>query len=166
MIKQKLQQDLKNAMKERKELEINVLRMVLSAILNKEKQKRYKLVKENPELEEQELQEKSQLTGEETIKILFSEAKKRKDSIEQFQRGERHDLAEKEKQEAEILKKYLPEQLLESEIKKLAQEVIKEIDAKEIKDMGKVMAQLMPKLKGQADGGTVSKIVKELLSEL
>ena len=164
MIKQKLQQDLKTALKAKKELEVSVLRMVLSAILNQEKQKRYKLIKENPELEEQELQEKSQLTDEETIEILFSEAKKRKDSIEQFQKGERHDLAQKEKQEAEILKKYLPEQLSESEIKKLAQEVIKEIDAKEIKDMGKVMAELMPKLKTQADGSMVSRIVKDLLS--
>lgn len=164
MLKETLQQDLKNAMKQKKQLETDVLRMVLSEILNQEKQKRYKLIKENPELNEQELQEKSELANQEIIQVLSSEAKKRKDSIEQFEKGGRYDLAQKEKQEAEILKKYLPEQLPESEIKKLAQEVIQELGAESPKDMGKVIAQLMPKLKGKADGSMVSKAVKDLLS--
>lgn len=164
-MKQKIKADLKSAMKTKRELEISVLRMVLADILNKEKEKRYKIGKQNSGLEEKELEERSQLTDEEIIEVLSSEAKKRKDSIEQFEKGGRHDLAEKEKQEIEILKKYLPEQLPKSEIKKLAEEVIKEIDAKEIKDMGKVMAQLMPKLKGRADGSTVGQVVKQLLTQ-
>jgi uncharacterized protein YqeY len=73
-------------------------------------------------------------------------------------------LAEKEKKEIEVLKKYLPEQLSGEEIKKIAEEAIKKTEAKEMKDMGKVMAELMPQVKGRADGATVSKIVKELLS--
>ncbi len=72
-------------------------------------------------------------------------------------------MVEKEKKEMEILKKYLPELLSEKEIKKLAKEVIEKIEAETIRDLGKVMGQLMPKVKGKAEGGTVSKVVKELL---
>jgi len=80
-----------------------------------------------------------------------------------FEQGKRSDLVEKEKKEIEILANYLPPQLSQEEIKKLAKEIIEEIGAKDIKDMGKVMSLLMTKTKGQADGNLVSKIVKELL---
>ena len=73
-------------------------------------------------------------------------------------------MVDKETKEKEILEKYLPEQLSEEEIKKLVKEAIEKIGAKEIKDMGKVMAELMPQVKGKADGSLVSKIVKELLT--
>jgi len=165
MLKQQFQQDLKTALKEKKELETSVLRMVLASIQNKEKEKRYKLAKENPKLVANELDEKNQLTDEETVEVLFSELKKRKDSVEEFKKGKRMDLVEKEQAELEILKKYLPEQLSEQEIKKLAQETIEQIGAKDQKDIGKIMADLMPKLKGKADGAIISKIVKELLMQ-
>ncbi|MFC1663657.1 GatB/YqeY domain-containing protein, partial [Patescibacteria group bacterium] len=82
----------------------------------------------------------------------------------EFEKGERKDLAEKEKAEIEILNQYLPEQISKEEIEKLAREIIEKIGAKEIKDMGKVMAELMPKVKGKTEGGEVGKVVKELLT--
>lgn len=164
-LKQKIQQTLKTAQKEKKEIEISTLRMLRAAILNKEKEKRYKLSKEKPELKEEELEKESQLTDEEVIEVVSSEVKKRKEAILGFEKGERKDLAEKEKKELEILKKYLPEQLPEEEIKKLAREAIEKIGATEIKDMGKVMSELMPRVKGKAEGDQVSKIVKELLEK-
>lgn len=163
-LKEKITTDLKNVLKEKKELEVSVFRMLLAAILNKEKEKRAKLAKDEEGLKEEELAKKSQLTDEETLEVVFSEAKKRKEAIEGFKQGKREDLAKKEEAELEILKKYLPEQLSEEEIEKLVQEAIKKVGATSPKDMGKVMGKLIPQVKGKADGSTVSKIVKELLS--
>ena len=163
-LKIKIQEDFKKFLKEKKEIEVSTLRMLNAAIFNKEKEKRYKLSQEKPDLKEKELEKKSQLTDEEIIQVVFSEVKKRKESILLFEKGKRGDLVEKEEREIEILKKYLPEQMSEEEIKKMAKEVIKKIGAKEPKDMGRVMGQLMPKLKGKAEGGLVNKIVKELLA--
>jgi len=162
-LKGNIREDLKETVKNREELKSSVLRLLLAAIFNKEKEKRYKLSKGKPELNEIELEEESQLNDEEIIDVISSEAKKRKESIGEFEKGKRMDLAEKEKKELEILEKYLPEQLSEEEIKKLVKEAIEKIGAKEIKDMGKVMAELMPKVKGKADGSLVSRIVKDLL---
>jgi len=161
--KAKIQKDLIQAIKKKEALLASVLRMLLSAILNKEKEKRYKLSKEKSELTEEELEKGSQLTDEEVIEVISSEVKKRKESILEFEKGEREDLVEKEKKELDILQKYLPEQLSEEEIKKLAREAIDKTGAKEIKDMGRAMAELMPSVKGKAEGALVSKIVKELL---
>lgn len=162
-LKAQIQQNLKEAVKKKEELSSLVLRMLSAAILNKEKEKRYKLSKTDPNFKENELEEKSQLADEEIIEVVFSEVKKRKEAILEFEKGKRMDLAEKEKKEIEILKKYLPEQLSEDEIKKLAGEAVGKVGAKEIRDMGKVMAELMPKVKGKADGATVSGIIKQLL---
>jgi uncharacterized protein YqeY len=91
--------------------------------------------------------------------------KKRRESILEFEKGKRDDLVQKEKAELEILQKYLPEQMSQEEIKKLAQEIITKTGASEMKDMGKVLSELMPKVKGKAEGGMVSQIVKELLTK-
>jgi len=163
IFKTKIQEDLIEAVKKKAELESLVLRQLLAAILNKEKEKRYKISKEKEELAEKELGKESQLTDEEVVEVISSEAKKRKESILEFEKGKREDLVEKEKKELGILKRYLPAQLSEQEIQKLAKEVIEKVEAKEPKDMGKVMAELMPKIKGRAEGSLVSKIVKELL---
>lgn len=163
-MRQKIQDDLTAALKDKKELELSVLRLLNSAIVNKEKTKRYKISKEKPELIESELEKESQLTDEETLEVISSETKKRKEAILLFEKGQRMELAEKEKKEAAILEKYLPEQLSEEEIKKLAKEAIQKTGVKEMKDMGKIMAELMPKVKGKADGGLVSKIIKDLLN--
>jgi len=163
-LKEKIQNDLTQAVKEKDGLKPSTLRMVIAAISNKETEKRTKIWKEKPESPIEELEKGSQLTDEEIIQVLQSEIKKRKESILEFEKGKRDDLVKKEKAEMEILQKYLPEQLSEEEIKKLVQEAIGKVGAKEMKDMGKVMAELMLQVKGKADGSTVSKMVKELLS--
>ncbi len=164
MLQEKLHQDLISALKEKKELELLTLRQLLAAVLNKEKEKRYKISKIKPELKEANLEKESQLTDEEIIEVISSEVKKRRESIELFQKGARFDLVDKETKEKEILEKYLPEQMPEEEIKKLVQDAVVKVGAKEIKDMGKVMQELMPKTKGKADAGLVSKIVRETLA--
>ncbi len=163
-LKEKFQEDLKNSLKEKNEIVVSVLRMFLAAVSNKETEKRTKIWKQKPDLKPEELEKESQLTNEELIEVVSSEIKKRKEAISEFEKGKREDLVKKEKAEMEILQKYLPEQLSEEEIEKLVKEAVDKIGAKEIKDTGKVMAELMPKVKGKADGGLVSKIVKELLT--
>lgn len=164
MLKQKIQTDLTQAVKKGDETGRSTLRMLSAAILNKEKEKRYKASKEEPDLNEEELAEKSALIDEEIVEVISSEVKKRKEAIEGFEKGEREDLVKKEKAELEVLEAYLPEQLSEEEIKKIVKEAIEKVGAKEIKDMGKVMSEIMPKVKGKTDGSLVSRTVKELLS--
>lgn len=163
-LKQQIHQDLNEAIKKKEEQRSLVLRMLSAAILNREKEKRYKLSKEKPEFSKEDLVKESQLTDEEVIEVISSEIKKRKEAALEYEKGERGDLAEKEKNEIEILQKYLPEQLSEEEIKKLAKEAIEKVGAKELKDLGRVMQELMPQLKGRAEGAIISKIVKELLT--
>ena len=163
MLKGKIQSDLLAAVKKREEFNSSVLRLLLAAILNREKEKRYKISQGKKEFKEEELEKESQLTDEEAIGVISSEIKKKREAIFLFEKGKREDLVEKEKRAIEIWQKYLPEQLSEEEIKKIVKGVIEKTGAKEPKDMGKVMAELMPKVKGRADGGLVSKIVKELL---
>lgn len=153
-LKEKIQQELTEAIKKREELKASVLRLLTAAILNKEKEKRYKLKEEKD----------TPLTDEEVVEVITSEVKKRKEAILEYEKGQRQELADKEKKEAEILQAYLPEQLSEDEIKKIVKEAINQTSAKDLKDMGRVMAALMPRIKGRAEGGTVSNIVKELLS--
>jgi hypothetical protein len=165
MLKQQIQLDMKSAMKSGKVFELGVLRMVLASFLTKEKEKRYKIVKDRPETKEEDLIKETELSEAEVIDVLSSEVKKRKDAIVLYEKGGRPELAENEKKEIEVLQKYLPAQLSQDEIKKLVEESISATSAREIKDMGKVMADLNPKIKGKADGGEVSKIVKELLAK-
>lgn len=173
MLKEQIQEDLNSALKEKKRLEVLVLRLLSAAIFNKEKEKRYKISKEKPEAREEELEKESRLTDEEVVEVISSEIKKRKEAILEFEKGDRQDLVEKEKKELKILEKYLPEQLSEEEIKKLAKEAIaaykvslapEEWERVGPKDIGKVMAKLMPKIKGRAEGNLVLKIVKDFLS--
>lgn len=103
------------------------------------------------------------LTEEELAELLQKQAKQRQESITAYEKGGRADLVEKEKKELEIIRGYLPKQLPEEEIIKLAKETISEVGAKGLQEMGKVMGALMPKVKGQVDGAVVSRIVKELL---
>lgn len=167
MLKKKIQTDLNQAIKEGNGSGCSALRMLLAAVLNKEKEKRYKIAKVELELAEKELTKKSALTDEEIIEVVASEVKKSKEAILEFEKGKREKLAEKEKAEIKILEEYLPEQISEEEIRKLVEEAVRKTGAGDIKDMGKVMSEIMPKVKGKAEGGTVSRIVKEtLLSKL
>ena len=161
MLKQQLQKELTEALKTGNQLKRLVLGTLMTAVKNKELAKRRQIGKTTNDTKE--LEEKSQLTEEEVLEVISSEVKKRKDSIEQFQKGGRHDLVEKEKLEMEILAAYLPEQLSEEKIKNEVQHVIEELGATSPKEMGKVIGAVMAKLKGRADGTLVSKIAKELL---
>ena len=149
MLKHQLQEELKQAMLARDALKTSVLRMLLSAI------NYYEINKGGAGYE---------ATNEDVLSVIQKEVKQRRDSIEQFQKGNRQDLVDKETKELELLKQYLPQQMSEEEVKKLAIEEIRQTGSQSIQNMGKVMKTLMPKLKGKADGGLVSKIVKESLS--
>ena len=165
MLKQQIQKDTTEALKTGDSFATSTLRMLLAAIVSKEKDKRYKILKEKPDLSEQDLEKESKLSDEQMIDVVSSESKKRKDAIALYQQGNRPELAEKEQKEIDILKKYLPEQLSEEELRNLVAEAVAKTGAREIKDMGKVMADLNPKIKGKADGREASNMVKELLSK-
>ena len=104
------------------------------------------------------------LTDEESLKILKTAAKQLKESIDQYQKGGRDDLAEKEAFELSLLEKYLPEQLSEEQIRETVKNIVKNTGAGSMQDMGKVMGATMKELAGSADGKIVQKIVKEELS--
>ncbi|MDO8577367.1 MAG: GatB/YqeY domain-containing protein [Candidatus Wildermuthbacteria bacterium] len=163
-MKQKLKEDLKRSLLQKNEVSVSTLRMLLAAVGNKEIEKRTKFSKENPNAKEIELQKNSELQNEEVQQIIAGEVKKHRESIEMFQKGNRQDLVDKETKELKVLEAYLPEQMGEEEVRKLVKEAIDSTGAKTPQEMGKVMAALMPKIKGKADGALVSKIVKELLN--
>ena len=160
-LKQTIQKETDLALKARDDLKLQTLRQLLAAFQIKEKDKRFSLSKEN--LSEQELSEKSELSDQEIQDIISFEAKKRREAIEGFEKGQRQEMADKEKQELEILKEYLPEQMGEEEIRGIVKEVIESTGAKSMQDIGKIMAELMPKVKGRANGALVNKIVRESL---
>ncbi len=151
MLHQKLTDDLKNALKTRQDFELGVLRMLSTALHNKEIEKKGKGQETN-------------LSDEEVIEILTREAKKRKEAADLYTKGNRNDLAEKELKEFELIKKYLPEQLGAEEIEKIINSAIEKTGAKEVKDFGKVMAEAMKELKGKADASAVSEILKKKLA--
>ena len=160
-LRQKIQKDLQEALKNQEESRLSILRLVWDAVIKKEKEKRAAL---SGKIEEEKLDKESELTEQEMVQLLSSLVKKGKEAIIQFKLGERKDLVEKEQREIEILSEYLPERLSEEEIRKMAEQAIKETKTQSLEDMGKVMGALMPKVQGQADGDLVSRIVKELLS--
>ena len=162
-LKEKIQGNIKQAMQEKDELKLSVLRMVSSAVLNKEKDKRAKLNKQGEE--EDKLDEMSKLTDEEVIEVVSSEVKKRKDSIEQYEKGGRSDLDENEKKELKILIDYMPEQMSEDEIRKIVKEKIEELGISSPQETGKLMGAIMPQFKGKTNGNIVSKIVQEELKK-
>jgi len=147
----KLNEDLKTALKGGDSFKTGVIRMVLASVKNKEIEKRGK--DQEPALGEEEL-----------VDLLMKEAKKRKESADIYKQGNRNDLAQKEEQELEFIKNYLPEQLGEEEIEKIVKAAIEKTAAKEIKDIGRVMAEAMKELKGKAQPGAVSEIIKKNLA--
>ena len=152
-IKERIKEDLSLSIKRKDKKTCSVLRMVLSAILSREKEYNYRIRKEKPEAEDIDI------SDEEALAVIFSEFKKRKDSISEFEKGKRDDLVQKEKEEIEILEKYLPKQLSEKEIREVVEKVVKETS-----NFGEAMSKVMLELKGKADGSLVSKIVKETLT--
>ena len=162
MLKEKLQQDVKEALKSGNADKRMVLSLVLSAVKSRELDKRGKLSKTISEAIE--LEKQSLLNDEEIIEVLSSEMKKRRDSIEQYQKGGRPELADKEQKEIDILMTYMPEQMSEEAVRDEVKKAIATTGATGSKDMGKVIGAVMAKVKGKADGQMVSKLVKEELS--
>jgi uncharacterized protein YqeY len=149
-IKDQIMADLKKAMKAKEQDRLRVLRSLKSKLLERE-------------ISERKGGE-GQLSDEQAIEVLMKAAKQRKESIEQFEKGDRADLAESEKKELEIIESYLPEMLSEEEVRDVAREKIEELGAEDMSDMGQVMGVMMQELKGKAEGSLVSKVVKEELS--
>jgi len=139
--------DLKQAMRDKDSFKLGVLRMLLSALKNKKI----------------DLGQDAELTDDVVISIIKTEIKKRKDSMSSYIEGNRTDLADNEKKEIEVLEKYMPEQMSEEEIEKIVKEVIAQVGANGPSDFGKVMGASVSKMNGQADGNTVSMIVKKML---
>ncbi|MFH1780821.1 MAG: GatB/YqeY domain-containing protein [Candidatus Nealsonbacteria bacterium] len=164
-LRQRIQDDLNKAVLGKEELKSSVFRLLISAINNKETEKRTKIWKDKPKTAIEDLEKESKLTDEEIINVISSEIKKRRESVELFEKGGKQEMADKEKKEAVILQQYLPEQMSEDELKKIAAEAVKKVGAKTQKDMGKVMQELAAKTRGKADGSLISKVVKELLTD-
>ena len=148
-LKDKLTEDMKQAMKDKEagKLRLSVIRMVRAAIKNVE------------------IDTKAELAEEDVIAIVAKEVKMRRDSMEEFKKGQRDDLVAQLEQEIEVLLPYLPQQLTEAEVREIVTEAVEIAGATSSKDMGKVMAVLMPKVKGRADGKLVNNIVRELLNQ-
>ncbi len=142
---QKLDDDLKSAMKASDKLKVSTIRMVKASLKNKQIEKR------------------EELSEDDIVSILSTLSKQRRESIEQFSNAGRDDLADNERQELEILQGYMPKQLTPEELDKIISESIRETASQGVKDMGKVMRIVMPRVKGAADGKTVNQRVKCLL---
>ena len=150
MLHQRITNDLKEVLKSGNSFVAGTLRMILSSLHNREIEKRGKGLEET-------------LSEEEIIEVLFKEAKKRKEAIEAFTKGNRDDLVQKETKELKIIENYLPQLLSEAEIEKIVNEVIEKMGTAEIKNFGRVMGETMKELKGKADASAVSEIVKNKL---
>lgn len=148
----KIENDLKDALRAKEVLRLSVLRMVSAAIHNREIEKRSKTG--SPEL-----------TDEEVIVVLRAEVKKRKDAAEGFEKGGRNDSAQKEKEEAQIIESYLPAGLPDEEIENIVKEVISGLGEVSMKDFGRVMGEVMKEIKGRASGDRVSAAVKKALGK-
>ena len=146
-LKSKLESDLKDAMRASDDLRKRTLRMVIASIKNTE------------------IDRQSALNDVEISAILQKEVKSRREAIAEAAKAKRPDLAQSAQDEITVLEAYLPKAMSEDELKIAAAEVIKEIDASNLTDMGKVMKILLPRLKGQAPGDMVSRIVREMLQQ-
>ncbi|MGA2670281.1 MAG: GatB/YqeY domain-containing protein [Dehalococcoidia bacterium] len=145
-LKDKIQEALKVALKQQQRVELSTLRLLLS------------------EIKYAEIAQQKPADDSKVLDVIGKEVKRRRESIEAFKKGNRGDLVAQEEAEMAVLMSYLPKQMNRKEIVEVAQRVVETIGAKGPSDKGKVMAQLMPQLKGKADGKEVSEIVSELLA--
>ncbi|WP_068674345.1 GatB/YqeY domain-containing protein [Oceanobacillus sp. Castelsardo] len=144
---EKLNEDMKQAMKNRDKETLGVIRMIKASIQNES----IKLGKDT-------------LSEDEDLTILSREVKQRKDSLQEFKSAGRDDLVKKVETEISIVQRYMPEQLSEGELSEIIQQTIQEVSATTKKDMGKVMSAVMPKVKGKADGSQIKDIVLKHLN--
>jgi uncharacterized protein YqeY len=145
-LKQRLQDDLKRAMRAKDALRKRTLRLALAEIKNRE------------------IEVRGELSDADVAAVLQKEAKRRRETLEELAQVDRPELVASEQAELEVLKEYLPQQLGREEIADLARQVIADLGAEGPRQMGRVMGALMPQLKGQADGKLVNQVVRELLS--
>lgn len=141
-LKQKLQEDLKSSMKNKDTVRKSVVTLIRASI------KQY------------EVDNRVELDDEGIIDIISKQMKQRRDSLEEFAKANRQDLVSETESEIEVLKEYLPQQLSEEELNKIVKETISELGATSMKDMGKIMSAMMPKVKGKADGKQINELVK------
>jgi uncharacterized protein len=141
----RLNEDMKQAMRSQDKFRLSVIRMVRSSIKNIE------------------IDQRKTLDDQEVLDVLNREIKQRKDSLQEFEKAGRQDLVDQLKQELDVLSVYMPQQLSEDEVKEIVQQTIHEVGASSKADMGKVMGALMPKVKGRADGKLVNQIVQQAL---
>jgi len=144
-LKEKLLEDMKTAMKEKDEVRKDTVILVRSAILQVEKDNKVTLDEEG------------------ILEVIAKEVKKRRDSLPEYEKSNREDLIDRLKKEIEILLVYLPEQLTEEQLEVIVKQTIEEIGAASIKDMGKVMQAVLPKVKGRADGKMINLLAKKYL---
>ncbi len=144
-LKERLQEEWKAAMKARDKFRASVINMARAAVLYQEKTYG------------------SMLDDEGVISVLSKEVKQRRDATIEYEKGNRQDLVDQANNEIRILLEFLPQQLTEDEIKEIIVNAVSEVGAVSIKDMGKLMTVVMPKLKGRADGKLVNQIVKDIL---
>jgi uncharacterized protein YqeY len=145
-IKDQLMVDLKEAMKAKQTLRKSVITMLRAAV------------------KQVEIDKRIELTNDQVLDIVVMQVKQKRSVIEEFIKGDRQDLADEAKEEIAVLEKYMPAQLTEEEVKQIISDVIAEVNATTMKDMGKVMGLVNPQIKGKADGKMVSQIVKGFLS--
>ena len=145
-LKEQLLSDMKEAMKSKDSVKLGTVRSVISAVKN------------------QEIDSKKELNDEEILIIVSREVKKRKEAAALYEKGARPELKDKEIQEMEILKTYLPEQVSEEDLRKRIQEVITETGAQGMKDFGKIMKTLVPEFKGKADNSLIMELASEYLN--
>ncbi|AKO94189.1 MULTISPECIES: GatB/YqeY domain-containing protein [Priestia] len=142
----RLNDDMKQAMRDKDKQKLSVIRMTKAALQN------------------ESINSGSPLTEDDELTILSREVKQRKESLHEFEQAGRGDLVEKINHELAILKQYMPEQLTEEEVAEIVKKAIADVQASSKSDMGKVMSAVMPKVKGKADGSLVNKLVREHLS--
>jgi len=147
-LKERLSQELGPSLKAGEKIKVATIRMILSEIKNAEIAKR------------------GDLDDDELLSVLGREAKRRKEAIEEFKKGNRQDLVDRETEELKIIEDYLPEQLSEDELRGIINDTIDEVGASSPGDLGKVMGRVMPKLKGRADGKLVNSMVRETLEQM
>lgn len=146
MIKDKVAEDLKEALKGGDIVRVSTLRLLSNALHN------------------EEIAKQKELTEEEELAVVRRELKRREEAVEAYEKGGRPESAEKEKKEAEILKEFLPAQMSSEELAKIVEQVISEVGASGQQDFGKVMGAVMEKAKGQVDGKVVAQVVRQKLT--
>ena len=144
-LSEQIMSDMKEAMKARDKVRLNTVRMIKSALMN------------------EKIKAGHDLTAEEELTVLSREKKQREESIEEFTKANRKDLADETKQELAIVESYLPKQMTQEELNQAVSSAIAEVNAQGKSDFGKVMKVLMPKIKGKADGKAASDVVRKQL---